>query len=99
MLIRHSRETFAKPFKWYAGSALVGIAALLAVGVVLDLQLPVTADYAVMGIILISPFLVGLTVLGWRRVEVLYRQQIKAMMTSSSGLQALEKDRKRKLGD
>ena len=35
MLIRQSRETFAKLFKWYAGSALVGIAALLAVGVVL----------------------------------------------------------------
>ena len=60
MLIRQSRETFATLFKGYAGSALVGVGALLAVGVVLQFTgLPVT-DYAVMGIVLISPFLVGL---------------------------------------
>ena len=41
--------------------ALVGAAALLAVGVVLRFAgLPVTADYAVLGIVLISPFLVAL---------------------------------------
>ena len=59
MLIRHSRETFATLSKWYVVSAL-GVAALLAVGVVLRVTgLPV-ADYAVMGIALISPFLVAL---------------------------------------
>jgi hypothetical protein len=60
MLIRQSRETFATLFKGYAG-ALVGAAALLSVGVVLRFTgLPATADYAVMGIVLISPFLVAL---------------------------------------
>jgi hypothetical protein len=60
MLIRQSRESFAALFKWYAGSSLVGVGALIAVGVVLQFAgLPVT-DYSVMGIVLVSPFLVGL---------------------------------------
>jgi hypothetical protein len=60
MLIRQSRGPLTTLFKSYAGSSLVGVGALIAVGVALQLAgLPVT-DYSVMGIVLISPFLVGL---------------------------------------
>ena len=59
-LMRHNRETVATQFKWYAGSALVGVAALLAVGIVLRFAGLSVADYAVMGVVLMSPFLVAL---------------------------------------
>jgi hypothetical protein len=60
MLIPQRRETFATLFKWYASGSLMGVGALIAVGVGLQFAgLPVT-NYSVMGIVLISPFLVGL---------------------------------------
>jgi len=90
-MIRHSRETFATLFAWYTSCALVGAVTLLVVGVVLRTTgYPVTPENALTGMAVASPVLIIAMVLAWRRVEPSYRaRQVKAMLTSTSGLSAL----------
>jgi hypothetical protein len=47
-----------------------------------------------------APVLIVMMVLAWRRVEPVYRaQQVKTMLTSTSGLNALQELRKRRHRD
>jgi hypothetical protein len=100
-MVRHSRETFATLLLWYASCALVGAVTLLVVGGAVRLiGHPITPENALIGMAVAAPFLILAMVLAWRRVEPVYRaQQVKAMLTSTSGLVALDETRKRKHRD
>jgi hypothetical protein len=97
-MIRHSRETLATLLAWYAGCAMVGVVTLLMVGVGLrTVGYSVTPERALLGMVIASPFLILAMVLAWNRVEPVYRErQVKALLTSTNGLNALHEDRKRK---
>jgi hypothetical protein len=51
----------------------------------------VTPENTLVGMGVAAPFLIAAMVLAWRRVEPVYRaQQVKAMLTSESGLNSLD---------
>jgi hypothetical protein len=90
---RHSKETFKTLFGWYASCALAGVASLfVVVGALRLIGVPTTANNTMLGMLLISPLLVIAMIAAWRRVEPNYiAQQVKAMLTSTSGLGAFER--------
>lgn len=100
-LIRHSRETFSILFKWYASCAAAGVAALFVIVGVLRLSgLSLSASNVDIGLLVAAPFFLVALIIAWRKVEPYYKsRQIKAMMTTNSGLNALEELRRRKVKD
>jgi hypothetical protein len=100
-LPRHSRTTLGMLLRWYATWAIVGMVIVLALAIGLHAVNALSvASVRVAGLVAL-PLLLAAIVVAWARIEPSYTaQQVRAKLTSRSGLSTLhelfEKRRKPK---